>query len=263
MTNLFDLLDEILVEIIQHLEYDGEVLARFLGLSRLCKKAVNTKLSQQARTIRSLMTSTRRLHRVVKPFFYRHTLLGSSCQARTTFYHMLDQNPTLLEYTESVIFRCEHENDFEHKRQSLTESKSLKEALKPAHVISSLIQLHRDEYRVDCVHQFAMYAVMLTLFAALEQPTLNVNDHNFCSFKTAFSIMTLKSQVGVTSKSSKSSDTRSDHGSTVAEQPKLPAGLKERFNDSKTVPASKKGYGENPEPVRGEPSEDEYSVFGE
>ncbi|KAI9376632.1 pathway-specific regulatory protein [Aspergillus egyptiacus] len=74
---------------------------------------------------------------------------------------------------------------------------ALDTAMASARAISSLTRLHNDEYGMDRAHQFAMYAILLALFAFLEQPSFNVLDHDFLSLTSAFCIVARRSQVGM------------------------------------------------------------------
>ncbi|KAL2784250.1 pathway-specific regulatory protein [Aspergillus keveii] len=162
-----------------------------------------------------------------------------------------------------------------HRRHTdPTELRALEAALTSAREISALVQLHREEYGVDRAHQFAMYAVMLALFAFLEQPVFNVLDHDFCSLTSTFSIMARRSHVGVKIfqifRHSVRSRLRNDHragiGSGTGAISNLPAGLKELFqDDSDAIPAHREGYAENPGKLTDEEagvSGDEYTASG-
>ncbi|KAL4882556.1 hypothetical protein BJY04DRAFT_206827 [Aspergillus karnatakaensis] len=74
---------------------------------------------------------------------------------------------------------------------------SLEVALSSAREISSLTRLHKRAYGMDRAHQFAMYAILLALFAFLEQTSFNVLDHDFLSLTSAFSVIASRSQVGM------------------------------------------------------------------
>ncbi|KAL2832733.1 pathway-specific regulatory protein [Aspergillus pseudoustus] len=133
------------------------------------------------------------------------------------------------------------------KRRDSLESNSLEEALRSARSISALVQLHRDEYGIDRAHQFAMYAVMLALFAFLEQRTFSVHDHDFRALTSAFSVMSRRSHVGLkifqVFRHSVRSRLREDK---LADFANLPSGLKELLGDDpQAVPASEGGYFEN------------------
>ncbi|KAL5343576.1 hypothetical protein BJX70DRAFT_393636 [Aspergillus crustosus] len=74
---------------------------------------------------------------------------------------------------------------------------SLEVALSSAREIASLGRLHKREYGMERANQFAMYAILLALFAFLEQPSFNVLDHDFLSLTSAFSVIASRSQVGM------------------------------------------------------------------
>ncbi|KAJ0419519.1 hypothetical protein BJY00DRAFT_153808 [Aspergillus carlsbadensis] len=151
-----------------------------------------------------------------------------------------------------------------------TELRALEAALASAREISALVQLHREEYGVDRAHQFAMYAAMLALFAFLEQPVFNVLDHDFCLLTSTFSIMARRSHVGVKIfqifRHSVRSRLRADHHASIGDLEKLPAGLKELFQDNpEAISAHREGYAENPGKLTddaGAVSEDEYTASG-
>ncbi|KAL3465745.1 pathway-specific regulatory protein [Aspergillus heterothallicus] len=169
-------------------------------------------------------------------------------------YHALLINLYCDSFTDKPPFDS---NAHKRKRQDSSQSKSIDEALTSARAISSLVQLHRDEYGVDRAHQFAMYAVMLALFAFLEQDELNVHDHDFRSLTSAFSIMARRSHVGVKVFRIFRRSVRSRlRGDRAADLSKLPTGLKELFEDDpEAVPANEEGYSENP----GKLAKDEHS----
>ncbi|KAL4970638.1 transcription factor domain-containing protein [Aspergillus stella-maris] len=74
---------------------------------------------------------------------------------------------------------------------------ALETALSSAREIASLTRLHKREFGMERAHQFAMYAILLALFAFLEQQSFNVLDHDFLSLTSAFSIIASRSQVGM------------------------------------------------------------------
>ncbi|KAL4924206.1 uncharacterized protein BDV17DRAFT_284853 [Aspergillus undulatus] len=74
---------------------------------------------------------------------------------------------------------------------------ALATALSSAREIASLTRLHKEEYGMERAHQFAMYAILLALFAFLEQQSFNVLDHDFLFLTSAFSIIASRSQVGM------------------------------------------------------------------
>lgn len=74
---------------------------------------------------------------------------------------------------------------------------ALDTALSSAREIATLVRLHKDEFGMERAHQFAMYAILLALFAFLEQQSFNLLDHDFLSLTSAFSIIASRSQVGM------------------------------------------------------------------
>ncbi|KAL4803804.1 fungal-specific transcription factor domain-containing protein [Aspergillus unguis] len=79
----------------------------------------------------------------------------------------------------------------------IADAGALETALSSARAIAVLARFHRDEYGMERAHQFAMYAILLALFAFLEQRSFNVLDHDFLSLTSAFSIIASRSQVGM------------------------------------------------------------------
>ncbi|KAJ5496262.1 hypothetical protein N7463_008249 [Penicillium fimorum] len=62
--------------------------------------------------------------------------------------------------------------------------------------IASLTRLHRHEFGVSRMHQFAMYAINLALFTMLEQESFDVLDEDFLTLASAFSIVASRSALG-------------------------------------------------------------------
>ncbi|KAL3474810.1 fungal-specific transcription factor domain-containing protein [Aspergillus californicus] len=87
--------------------------------------------------------------------------------------------------------------NFKGTSTRIAEAGALETALSSARQICALARLHKEEYGLDRAHQFAMYAVLLALFAFLEQQSFNVLDHDFLSLTSAFSIIARRSQVGM------------------------------------------------------------------
>ncbi|KAL4976891.1 hypothetical protein BDW66DRAFT_159327 [Aspergillus desertorum] len=79
----------------------------------------------------------------------------------------------------------------------IADAEALGIALTSARQIAALTQIHKEEYGMERAHQFAMYAILLALFAILEQNSFNVLDHDFLSLTSAFSIVASRSQVGM------------------------------------------------------------------
>ncbi|KAL2830475.1 fungal-specific transcription factor domain-containing protein [Aspergillus cavernicola] len=87
--------------------------------------------------------------------------------------------------------------NFQEPSTRIAEAGALETALSSARQISALTRLHNEEFGMDRAHQFAMYAILLALFAFLEQQSFNVLDHDFLSLTSAFSTMARRSQVGM------------------------------------------------------------------
>ncbi|KAL4903061.1 hypothetical protein BDW74DRAFT_56167 [Aspergillus multicolor] len=79
----------------------------------------------------------------------------------------------------------------------IADSDALEIALTSAREIAVIARLHKEEYGMERAHQFAMYAILLALFAFLEQKSFNVLDHDFLSLTSGFSIIASRSQVGM------------------------------------------------------------------
>lgn len=123
-------------------------------------------------------------------------------------------------------------------------SRVLQAALSSAREISALTQLHQEEYGVDSSHQFAMYAVILALFAFLEQPSFNVVDPDFCSLTSAFSTMARRSLVGVKLfRVFRHSVSYRLHSERATDFTQLPAWLRELFEDDPQILATHEADG--------------------
>ncbi|KAL5045865.1 hypothetical protein BDW71DRAFT_197894 [Aspergillus fruticulosus] len=79
----------------------------------------------------------------------------------------------------------------------IADAEALEIALTSAREIAALTRVHKEEYGMERAHQFAMYAILLALFALLEQKSFNVLDTDFLSLTSAFSIIASRSQVGM------------------------------------------------------------------
>ncbi|CAI7577430.1 unnamed protein product [Penicillium discolor] len=62
--------------------------------------------------------------------------------------------------------------------------------------IASLTRLHRREFGVGRVHQFAMYAINLALFTMLEHDSFDVLDEDFLTLASAFCVVASRSTLG-------------------------------------------------------------------
>ncbi|KAL4993504.1 fungal-specific transcription factor domain-containing protein [Aspergillus recurvatus] len=79
----------------------------------------------------------------------------------------------------------------------IADAEALGIALTAAREIAALTRMHKGEYGMERAHQFVMYAILLALFALLEQKSFNVLDHDFLSLTSAFSVISSRSQVGM------------------------------------------------------------------
>lgn len=73
---------------------------------------------------------------------------------------------------------------------------AIKTALLSAREISSLVRKFGIDYGLEHSHQFAMYAINVSLFCLLAQEDFDVLDADFLSLTEAFSIVACRSQVG-------------------------------------------------------------------
>jgi hypothetical protein len=72
----------------------------------------------------------------------------------------------------------------------------IKNALLSAREISSLVRKFGRDYGLEHSHQFAMYAINVSLFCLLAQENFDILDPDFLSLTEAFSIVACRSQVG-------------------------------------------------------------------
>ncbi|KAL4779790.1 fungal-specific transcription factor domain-containing protein [Aspergillus varians] len=79
----------------------------------------------------------------------------------------------------------------------IADTGALEIVLSSAREIASLARLHKEEYGMERAHQFTMYAILLALFALLEQQSFNVLDHDFLSLTSALSVIAARSKVGM------------------------------------------------------------------
>lgn len=79
---------------------------------------------------------------------------------------------------------------------SKSDSSAIKTALTSAHEIASLVQVYRTEFGLEYAHQFAMYAINVSLFCLLAQKAFDISDPDFSSLASAFSAIACRSQVG-------------------------------------------------------------------
>lgn len=71
-----------------------------------------------------------------------------------------------------------------------------KAALYSAREIASLIRMFEKDYGLEHSHQFAMYAINVSLFCLLAQKDFDILDPDFLSLTKGFSIVACRSQVG-------------------------------------------------------------------
>lgn len=72
----------------------------------------------------------------------------------------------------------------------------IKIALQSAREIASHVREFGTEYGLEHSHQFAMYAINVSLFCLLAQEDFDILDPDFLSLTEAFSIVACRSQVG-------------------------------------------------------------------
>jgi hypothetical protein len=73
---------------------------------------------------------------------------------------------------------------------------AIKVALLSAREIALLVREFEAEYGLEHSHQFAMYAINVSLFCLLAQEDFDILDPDFLSLTEAFSIVACRSQVG-------------------------------------------------------------------
>lgn len=114
---------------------------------------------------------------------------------------------TRMRYHTLVINLCCHDlpNDMSFTRanehdpgsaSSNNDFDAIKTALSSARAIASLVRKYGTEYGLEHSHQFAMYAINVSLFCLLAQEDFAILDPDFLSLTQAFSIVACRSQVG-------------------------------------------------------------------
>ncbi|KAJ5644224.1 pathway-specific regulatory protein [Penicillium longicatenatum] len=73
---------------------------------------------------------------------------------------------------------------------------AMQTALFSAREIATLIEVYRAEYGLVHCHQFAMYAINVSLFCILAQESFQILDPDFLSLTSAFSVLACRSRVG-------------------------------------------------------------------
>lgn len=76
------------------------------------------------------------------------------------------------------------------------DSDAIKIALSSAREIAYLIEVYKTEYRLVYCHQFAMYAINVSLFCMLAQEPFDILDSDFLSLTSAFSTVACRTRVG-------------------------------------------------------------------
>ncbi|KAJ5642809.1 pathway-specific regulatory protein [Penicillium lividum] len=110
-------------------------------------------------------------------------------------YHTLVINLCLhdLHADMSSIRASEHTPEMTN---SDIESSGLRTALVSAREIATLVQVYGTEYGLKYCHQFALYAINVSLFCMLTEEAFDILDPDFLSLTSAFSIIGCRSQVG-------------------------------------------------------------------
>lgn len=80
--------------------------------------------------------------------------------------------------------------------RSSSDSNALTTAVSSAREIASLVRAYREAYELEYTHQFAMYAINVSLFCMLTQKDFDILDPDFLDLTTAFAIVASRSQVG-------------------------------------------------------------------
>ncbi|KAJ5176127.1 pathway-specific regulatory protein [Penicillium canariense] len=146
-----------------------------------------------------------------------------------------------MRYHTMVINLCCHDlqNDMtltrtkEHTSgltSSAREFGAMKAALLSARAIASLIRYFETEYGLEHSHQFAMYAINVSLFCLLAQEDFDILDRDFLSLTKAFSMIACRSQVGRhLFRAFKISIRSRSHIGTKQSPGKVPPAIKELF----------------------------------
>ncbi|KAJ5946422.1 hypothetical protein N7454_003261 [Penicillium verhagenii] len=77
-----------------------------------------------------------------------------------------------------------------------THKDAMQTALFSAREIATLIEVYRAEYGLVHCHQFAMYAINVSLFCILAQEDFQILDPDFLRLTSAFSVLACRSRVG-------------------------------------------------------------------
>lgn len=77
-----------------------------------------------------------------------------------------------------------------------SDSNAMSTAVSSAREIASLVRAYREAYALEYAHQFAMYAINVSLFCMLTQKDFDILDPDFLDLTTAFAIIACRSQVG-------------------------------------------------------------------
>ena len=109
-----------------------------------------------------------------------HTLVINLC------CHDLQNDMSFIRTNEHAPGSASSNNDFD----------AIKTALLSARGIASLVREFGTQYGLEHSHQFAMYAINVSLFCLLSQEDFDILDPDFLSLTQAFSTVACRSQVG-------------------------------------------------------------------
>jgi len=108
-------------------------------------------------------------------------------------YHTLIINLYCYDLQNVLTFRKDWEGTSD---SDISSSSASKTALLSAREIASLVEVYKEEYGLIYCHQFAMYAINLSLFCMLAQEAFDLLDPDFLSLTSAFSTLACRSKVG-------------------------------------------------------------------
>ncbi|OQD70217.1 hypothetical protein PENDEC_c025G02945 [Penicillium decumbens] len=108
-------------------------------------------------------------------------------------YHTLIINLYCYDLQNVLAFRKDWEGTSD---SDISSSSASKTALLSAREIASLVEVYKEEYGLIYCHQFAMYAINLSLFCMLAQEAFDLLDPDFLLLTSAFSTLACRSKVG-------------------------------------------------------------------